>query len=158
MRTELRAVVVLTLLSAPMAAPGGEPEDAEAAYRQGDYSGAMALWRRLADDGDARAQFNLGLLYRYGLGVEQDYGQAVFWLRQAAGQGLASAQNDLGRMYEYGYGVAQDYVKAIACYQKAAEQEYGNAAYSVVIMCHQGRGLGDNMARRCEAAERTGCD
>lgn len=158
LRHAVRAVFALALLSTAPLARGADLEDGEAAYQRGDYASAMRLWRRSADDGNARAQFKLGLLYRYGLGVAQDYEQAVSWYRKAAAQGLASAQNDLGRMYEYGYGVAQDYVKAIACYRKAAEQEYGNAQYSVVIMCHQGGGIGDNIVRRCEAAKQACCD
>lgn len=157
MRTAIHALVALILLPIALAAPAGGLEDAETAYRRGDYASAIRLWRHLAAKGEAKAQLKLGFVYRYGLGVAQDYAEAVFWYRKAAAQGLAAAQNDLGRMYEYGYGVTQDYVKAIACYRKAAEQEYGNAAYSVVIMCHQGRGMRDAIARRCEAAKRASC-
>jgi len=62
--------------------------------------------RRLADQGDAQAQYNLGL------GVAQDYQEAVRWYRLAAEQGHASGQFSLGAMYTAGQGVPKDYVLA----------------------------------------------
>ncbi len=52
----------------------------------------------LAAQGDAHAQFNLGVMYDKGRGVSQDYAEAVKWYRKAAEQGHASAQHNLGVM------------------------------------------------------------
>jgi hypothetical protein len=49
-----------------------------------------------AAQGDAEAQYNLGLMYGLGKGVEQDFSQAKLWLEKAAAQGYAPAQNELG--------------------------------------------------------------
>jgi TPR repeat protein len=49
-------------------------------------------YRRAAEQGDATAQFNLGLCYDEGAGVGQDFGQALYWYTKAAEQGLAIAQ------------------------------------------------------------------
>ena len=57
----------------------------------------MRLLRPLADQGDATAQYDLGLMYAKGQGVPQDYAEAVKWFRKAADQGDASAQYNLGR-------------------------------------------------------------
>ncbi len=65
-----------------------------------------------AEQGNADAQLNLGLMYAYGLGVLQDDKQAVNWYRKAAEQGDALAQNNLGLMYRNGQGVIQDWVMA----------------------------------------------
>jgi TPR repeat protein len=51
----------------------------------------MKWYRLAADQGNADAQFYLGLLYDNGKGVPQDYAEAVKWLRKAADQGLADA-------------------------------------------------------------------
>ena len=51
-----------------------------------------------AEQGNADAQFNLGVMYDTGQGVRQDYAQAVQWYRKAAEQGLADAQYNLGVM------------------------------------------------------------
>jgi hypothetical protein len=64
------------------------------------------VWfRKAAELGDAYAQFNLGLMYKKGEGIERDYAAAFKWLRQAAQQGLAFAQNHLGALYYNGRGV-----------------------------------------------------
>ncbi len=87
-------------------------DEAEAAYQRGNYATAIREWRPLAEQGDAYAQFNLGLMYRNGHGVPQDDAEAVKWYRKAAEQGNAKAQNDLGTLYSNGQGVPQDYVQA----------------------------------------------
>ena len=54
------------------------------------------MWRPLADQGYASAQFNLGTMYTNGRGVPKDDVQAVKWYRLAADQGNAFAQAHLG--------------------------------------------------------------
>jgi hypothetical protein len=78
-------------------------EDAAAAYDRGDYATALRLYRPLADQGDAPAQNDLGLMYRDGRGVPQDYAEALTWYRLAADQGNAGAQNSLGVLYQNGH-------------------------------------------------------
>ena len=58
--------------------------------------------RLLAEQGDAKAQFNLALRYKKGKDVEIDLSKAVEWYAKAAQQGLASAQNNLAVCYEHG--------------------------------------------------------
>jgi uncharacterized protein len=65
-----------------------------------------------ATQGHAKAQFNLGGMYDYGIGVPEDDKQAVKWFRLAAEQGYADAQNNLGVMYAKGEGVPEDFVLA----------------------------------------------
>jgi len=77
-------------------------EAGEAAYRKGDYAAALRAFRPLAEQGQARAQFNLGVLYDDGRGVPQDHREAAKWFRLAAEQGNATAQNNLGLMFERG--------------------------------------------------------
>jgi TPR repeat protein len=48
--------------------------------------------RKLADQGNAEAQYNLGLMYEQGRGVQQDDVKAVKWFQKAAYQGDAIAQ------------------------------------------------------------------
>ena len=67
---------------------------------------------RAAEQGDAGAQFVLGLRYYTGMGASQDYAEAARWLHRAADQGHAAGQFWLGGLYRDGYGVAQDLVSA----------------------------------------------
>ena len=55
---------------------------------RGDFAVALKEWQPLAEQGDAVAQHNLGVLYRNGQGVPQDYAEALKWYRQAAEQYL----------------------------------------------------------------------
>jgi Sel1 repeat len=80
------------VLAPPSATPpvaAGPGEDAMAAYARGDYITALRILRPLADQGDAQAQYNLGVLYDNGLGVPQDDAEAMKWYRKAAEPKLA---------------------------------------------------------------------
>ena len=122
MRDQIKAGLVALVLSLSLAAPvtAGPFEDGFAAAERGDYATAFKLWRPLADQGDASAQFNLGIMYAQGEGVPQDYVQAHKWYRKAADQGDADAQFNLGIMYAQGEGVPQDYVQAHKWWNLAA--------------------------------------
>ena len=66
------------------------------AWQRGDHAAAVAIWRPLANQGNADAAFNLGQAYRLGRGVEIDLGQAQRWLERAARNGHVDAQVTLG--------------------------------------------------------------
>ena len=66
------------------------------AWQKGDTAGAVAIWRPLANKGDADAAFNLGQAYRLGKGVPLDLAQAQGWLERAARKGHVDAQSTLG--------------------------------------------------------------
>jgi TPR repeat protein len=87
------------------------------------------------------AQYNLGLKYGQGEGVQQDFTQSVAWHRKAADQGLAEAQWALGSMYHDGQGVQQDFKQAVAWYRKAAEQGKAEAQHNLGVMYEQGQGV-----------------
>jgi len=84
--------------------------------------GVDVQYKLAAEQGDASAQYNLGVMYKDGEGVPQDYKTAVKWYRIAAEQGNASAQTLLGAMYGKGQGVIQDYKTAVKWYRLAADQ------------------------------------
>ena len=66
------------------------------AWQRGDYAGAVAIWRPLAEAGDADASFNMGQAYRLGRGVLVDLATAQSWLERAALKGHTDAQTTLG--------------------------------------------------------------
>ncbi|MBZ5653948.1 MAG: GAF domain-containing protein [Acidobacteriia bacterium] len=68
--------------------------------------------RKLADAGDADAQYRIGVRYHLGAGVPQDDTQAVQWYLHAAEQGQVDAQASLGAYYWAGRGVPQDLSRA----------------------------------------------
>jgi hypothetical protein len=112
--TLLRAMLTASLMLVAVArnVVAGPLEDARAAYQSADYATAYRLFRPLANQGNATAQTNLGVMYGDGQGVPQNYTEALNWFRKAADQGDAGAQYNLGIMYRDGRGVQRNYVLA----------------------------------------------
>ena len=93
----------------PAPAAAGSLKDATVAFDRGDYATASRLFRPLADQGDAMAQFNLANMYDNGQGVPRDAQQAAAWYRKVAEQGLPLAQSKLAAL-----GVAEATPKGCA--------------------------------------------
>ncbi len=96
------------------------------------------------EQGDAKAQYNLALMYYKGKGVPQDDQEAAKWYRKAAEQGNAKAQYNLALMYYKGKGVPQDDQEAAKWYRKAAEQGNAKAQNNLGFMYHEGKGVPQN--------------
>jgi len=106
-----------------------------------DYATALREWRPLAEQGDALAQYNLGVLYRKGRGVPQDDVQARQWYVKASAQGQAKAQYNLGTLYLNGEGVPKDYQQALRWFRLAADQGEALAQTKIAIMYDEGQGV-----------------
>jgi uncharacterized protein len=109
------------------AATAGPLEDGQAAFGRGDYAAAMPLLRPLAEEGNAVAQYQIGVMYALGIGAPQDHAQSLAWRRKAADHGYAIAQFSIGLTYQKGDGAPQDYAQALVWYRKAADQGYAAA-------------------------------
>jgi hypothetical protein len=109
------AVLLALALSLGLAAPvaAGPYEDAGAAYERGDYATALLLLRPLADQGVAKAQYQLAEMYLLGEGFPPDDAQALKWYLMSAGRDFPHAQFALGFIYMNAIGVAKDYVQAL---------------------------------------------
>lgn len=101
-------------------------------------------WQRLANKGDAQAQFNLGVIYYRGKGISQDYVEAVKWFREAAKQGEPRAQLNLGVAYIKGEGVPQNHGEAVEWFRKAAEQGIVSAQFNLGVAYIKGEGVSQN--------------
>ena len=86
---------------------------------------ALSGARASAEQGDASAQYNLGVMYDDGLGVPLDDAEALRWYHLAAEQGHATAQHNLGVMYGTGEGVPQDNIGAHMWLNLAASRSSG---------------------------------
>ena len=115
--------------------PDGSPEQDE--IRKNTKDNILEL----ANEGDACAQNNLGLMYAKGRGVARSDEKAVEWVLKAAEQGLARAQCNLGDMYDNGTGVEQSDEKAAEWYLKAAEQGLASAQCKLGVMYEDGTGV-----------------
>jgi len=66
-------------------------EDGQAAFEQRDYRAALQELEPLAAQGDGRAQYLVGIIYRDGLDVPPDFVTAYAWLHVAAARGQPQA-------------------------------------------------------------------
>ena len=137
-------VVVLALVaSSSWSCIKQSAESLRDAAAKGDKS-ALQLLRSRAETGEASAQYNLGRLYKDGLGVPKDGSQATAWYTRAAEQNDAVAQNDLGVMYDYGDGVAVNHQEAIKWYLRAADQGNSLSQRNLGAIYYAGDGVPKN--------------
>ena len=119
----------------------GPFENADAAYSKGDHAAAMRLWKQLADQGHARAQYSLGNMYYFGEGIPMDSAEGMKWWRKAANQGHARAQFNLGNTYYYGDGVEENIAVAVKWYRRAANLGFARAQVNLGFMYRLGEGV-----------------
>jgi len=121
-------------------------QEAAIAYRDGNYTEALALWRKMAQKGDVAAQYNVGALYRAGDGTNASPKAAHQWFVMAAKAGNAAAQYEAAKDFEYGRGVAASMPKAINWLRKSAQQGYTPAQIDLGLKFLTGNGLKQNNA------------
>lgn len=103
--------------------------------------------QRLAKQGKASAQFELGVMYYKGEEVPQDYAESFKWFQKAADQGLPEAQFNLGLLCSKGQGVDKNSAEALNWFQKAAEQGYPQAQFNLGAMYAEGEGVAQNIIK-----------
>ena len=115
----------------------------------------------LAEQGNAIAQNNLGIMYRRGRGVAENYAEAVRWYRLAAEQGNATAQVSLGYMYANGDGVPQNDVRAYMWYSVTAAQDSharDNRNSIADLLTPEQLAQGQDMATKCFESNYKNCE
>jgi len=95
-----------------------------------------------AENGEARSQTVLALIYEYGLrGATKDSAEALKWFSKAAEQSFAPAQYGMGTCCANGLGVAKDNAEAVKWYLKAANQNLAVAQYNLGVGYRDGVGV-----------------
>ena len=136
-----RILAGLLLLTLAAPASGQDFEEGRDAYMRGDYATALLEFKPLAEQGDAEAQNNLGLMYSTGKGVPQDYANAMKWYRKAAEQGHTEAIWHVGNAYYWGFGRPIDYREALKWWRRGAEKGYSPSQRDLGHMYEKGRGV-----------------
>jgi TPR repeat protein len=130
----VRITLALLLLGSLVSCGGPRPESAADSPGGASADGADAAvpeWQSLqgteldtvvarADQGDRVAQYELGIRYSQGRGVDKNPFTAVEWFQRSADQGLPQAQFELGSAYWLGEGAAPDIAEATRWYREAA--------------------------------------
>ena len=109
------------------------------------FADDINAYKKAAERGDVRAQWNLANCYYLGNGVARNLEQAVYWYQKAAEQNMDMAQNDLGICYYFGYGTSVDYKRAFGWFVKAAESGFAAAQYNLGVCYHNGDGVNQDV-------------
>lgn len=133
------AALIAALLAAAVAGadPAADTTAGQAAFEQGDIVGAIAAFRRAAEQGYAPAQVRLGDILDYSELNEE----AVAWYRKAAEQGSSAGAYGLGHLYAIGEGVVRDDAVARRWFEKAAAGGHQGALRALESASEHG-GLG----------------
>jgi TPR repeat protein len=135
------------LAAAAAGAVAGEFDAGMAAFARGDFATALERWRPLAEQGDAAAQNELGVMYGAGLGVARDDAIAALWFRRAALQGYPRAQHNLGRLYRFGLGVERNPQVAAGWIKASARTGYVKAQATLGALYAGGEGVPKDLLR-----------
>jgi hypothetical protein len=130
----MKKIIFLVVMLTSSLAFGQSGDPTLEAASKGDIAKALQVWRPMAEQGNAAAQFNLGLMYEKGDGVPVDYQMAAKWYHKSAVQGYADAQLNLGTMYDEGRGVPEDNQKAAQWYRAAARSGFEAADTNLEMM------------------------
>jgi TPR repeat protein len=96
MRTSaVSGAIVAAYLAGVGMAFAGPWEDGMVAYNRGDYFPAIRLIRPLAEQGNPKAQNQIGVMYRRGEGVQSSASRAFMWFSLAARRGDVRAKAGL---------------------------------------------------------------
>lgn len=96
----------------------------------GRDAAAFPVFQRVAEDGFAKAQYNLAVFYRDGRGTLPSQGMYRKWMEASAAQEFHLALFTLGLDYDFGRGVAKDLPRALGYYERSAEAGNNGAAYN----------------------------
>jgi TPR repeat protein len=146
------AAALALLLAAPAVRAEADPDFAAAkrAYDASEFVDAARLVRPLAESGNPNAQFLMGQMQFFGLGMERDDARAAQWYGMAAQAGNTEAQYRLGYLYATGQGVGYDTAAAERFWIAAASKRHRGAIVALADFYHEGlyRKEDETLARR----------
>ena len=135
-------LIFATVIFTPLSLGANEFDQAVEDYNNGGYIKALNAFYSLAKEDNAKAQYNVGLIYANGLGVKRDVAEAQKWYEKAAKQGNAPAQYNLGQLYQsVGIQDPHAYEKAKYWYEKAVEGGLKEAYTNLGVFYFQGLGV-----------------
>jgi len=150
MRTLIGAAALSLILIAGVPALADTKAGVDA-WNKGDYTTAVAEWRKAAIAGDADAQFNLAQAYKLGRGVPVDLPMAESWYRKAALQGHPQAEDN------YGLALFQDGKRdlAVPWLEKAVARGEPRAQLVLGTMLFNGDGVARDWVRAYALLQRS---
>ena len=135
-------IIVITQLSfLTYTVKAAELEDGFREFKAGNYEQALRLWLPIAEKDNAEAQYNLGILYMKGLGVEKNEKTAFIWYKRSAANGNTDAMYNLGMMYNQGRVIYRSPKDAVKWWKKSAELGNVAAQFNLGVVYAYGRSV-----------------
>jgi TPR repeat protein len=104
-----------------------------------DFPKSLACYTKAAEQGNAKAQWNVAVMHSHGQGcIKRDLQLAAQWCQKAAEQAFAPAQATLGMMYATGQGVERNVQQAMALFEQAGLSGDTEAQYNLAAFHEQG--------------------
>ena len=110
-----------------------------------NYKEAIKWLLKAANQGDVKAQCDMGYIYAYGDGVPRNLEEAEKWFHKSTEGGDPEAQCLLGCLYAIGHGVLEDPKEAAKWFKKASEQGNDLAQYNLGILYARGDGVSKDL-------------
>ena len=133
-------VLALLLLLVSGSVSADEWKMATEAYRNEDYTAALSIWQRLAEEGDRDAQYAVGVIHYKGQGVRKELETALEWFQKAADHGHPDAMFNLGVAAWEGKGLPKSYATAVKWWKKAAAKGDPASQYNLGLAYSLGKG------------------
>lgn len=143
----LKHFILLFILFSQSTVQAAELEDGFQAFKSGNYEQALRSWLPIAEKDNADAQYNLGILYQRGLGVEKNPKTAFIWYKRASANGHTDAMYNLGIMYNKGRVVYRSPKDAIKWWKKSAELGNAEAQFNIAVEYFYGRNMGKDVPK-----------
>ena len=113
-------------------------------FNKKQISKSIQLFQKVANDSNsnyqAKAMFNLAVIYDNGYGVNADKTKALYYYNVASEMNNEFAMYNLGWMYQVGENLNKDTVKAFELYSKSAEKGHPQATFNLANMYFSGEG------------------
>jgi hypothetical protein len=126
-RNTVGGVILAVQILGGAGAVAGPWEDGMAAYNRGDYVPAIKVFRAMAQQGNAKAQGVLGVMYRRGQGVSRSPVRAFLWFSRAAASGDAQAKAELREVSQA--MTSEELSQARGMAQACEASDYRNCEY-----------------------------
>lgn len=104
----------------------------------------------LANQGNGEAQYELGLRYYKGIGVDVDYAKAKNYFESAVNNGIDGAAYYLGVIYYNGKGIQTNHLKAKDYFEKAEKANNVFSSYYLGKLYYWGDGVEQNLQKADE--------
>jgi len=137
-------VMLIALCSASLA-QANTLEEAKQKLSQKDYAAAHAIYLSLANQNDAKACYNLGLMYQDGDGVAKNMDEAVKWYTKSAELNYKEAQYTLASLVFQRQIQSISYPQAVTYYEQAAKQGHVKSQLNLGMLYLRGDVIAQDM-------------